>query len=1387
MNKYSEYFDIDEGYWPEINPSSIKDPANKWEKTFPHATFINLLKATERMLARAANSDKKGIWIEGAYGTGKSRVAWALKNLLDCSDDKLKAYFSKYPVLQEQPDLKDKLLGHKQGKIITSYRYASGGIDSDRALIMAIYESVTKALREAGIVYKGENTLRGSVVEWLSDEANKAFFNALITLPEYRGLGSFAGKTVDDIISLLNNYNANIDSLMSDIFTLADNRGITALSINMDALISWITDVIDKNNLKAIVLVWDEFSAYFKKNRTSLDEFQKLAELANFKPFYLMIVTHMSGSIFSETDQTGKIVRDRFIRKEIELPDSIAFELIKHALKVKDAALDIWEGLADDLNSRMPFSRQVVAKAVNVSDDVLKGMLPLHPYAALLLKNISSAFASNQRSMFNFIKNAETENLQAFQWFIDTYSPDNADILTIDFLWNFFYEKGTDDYGTGAGRSNLDSIIRTILDTYPKNEGRLIAEEKRVLKTVLMMQAISQKLGDSVELFLTNDQNIDLAFEGTDLEQYRAVNLTKKLVKDGILYVKPMKGGKTQYAAAAVSGDQVQIDTIKKRITNDTKTAALVLGGNLSSALLLTRALNFRFEVANATVDNFPQTINKITNEQTTYKIRAIMTFARNDEEQNRIRELIRGAMQDERYSNLVFIDASSMVLGQERFEQWVECVANEEYWRAKDGNLADDMSRKAKAVLEDWRTYISNGSFTLYSIYAKTGEPQGSMSSLLETLSNIVIKKYPLSFDNAKVSEQMFAVSGLPSGARFGIMQECGGVFHHSFILPLMQGVWQVERYWEINSKLPISKLKQKVDTLVKTAFDLDGRISIGAIFDALEEEGFMPCNLYAMLTGFLLKEYADNTYRYSDGEAGDKMSSDKLAEIIGEYIKHKNTPIARYKEKYVEIMTKELIAFADLSNTVFGIPNILSVEQIATRIRSKLKDLGYPIWCFKEIDIGGLDECIDRLAAIANSNNGADSVTKNATKLGAMALQTPLLAEKLAILLTKENAKKAMEEYLLYFENGDVLTLASEINAQDVLLDVKRQLGTGEALWLWDKETGEEEILKLLTDYKIVAASNRINTKATSLSACLNEWCEKVKFIKMPYASLTMEVPTLKAFFQILREIAESGELSYDKRDKFLKEIENSTDIFMDFFTKKVDIFRNIYSFYLTGFSDNEINILYSKLPMNSFVADKSMNEKSVAELSEKMRKEQDKYKLHQMWEEKTSSKSPKEWSILNRTPILALIPVNMQVDARRVFDTINRNNPEDKDVKFALEFLQTKTFFIADLLDKAKIDTAFIHDIIGRYSAVLPNADSVRSHLENIITADHYDWYSNPIVAREIEKFAQSRYNCEGSEKVLQKIERMDDRKAKEYLKRLIKDNMNVGIEIILEGGE
>ena len=137
-----------------------------------------------------------------------------------------------------------------------------------------------------------------------------------------------------------------VKTLMDNIFRLADKEGITAVTIDSDGLIAWLKDIIDHNNIR-IVFIWDEFSDYFKNNRESLSEFQKLAELVNLKPFYFIVVTHESGQLFTTADTTWTKVRDRFIPVNITLPDNTAFELIGHAFSVKPAAKTNWDTLVN--------------------------------------------------------------------------------------------------------------------------------------------------------------------------------------------------------------------------------------------------------------------------------------------------------------------------------------------------------------------------------------------------------------------------------------------------------------------------------------------------------------------------------------------------------------------------------------------------------------------------------------------------------------------------------------------------------------------------------------------------------------------------------------------------------------------------------------------------------------------------------------------------------------------------------------------------------------------------------------------------------------------------------------------------------------------------------
>ena len=185
-------------------------------------------------------------------------------------------------------------------------------------------------------------------------------------------------------------------------------------------------------------------------------------------------------------------MRDRFIPVQIALPDNIAFNLIGHAFNVKPAAKTDWNILAEDLNDRVKNSRSKVMAVTKIDNpQVMKDIMPLHPMAALILKNIASAFKSNQRSMFDFIKSSNTDDVKAFQWFIENAGPyDDHPLLTVDMLWNFFYEKG---------RDNLTSDIRLILDTFPQQQN-LREDEKAVLKAILIMQAIDQRLGGTVDL-----------------------------------------------------------------------------------------------------------------------------------------------------------------------------------------------------------------------------------------------------------------------------------------------------------------------------------------------------------------------------------------------------------------------------------------------------------------------------------------------------------------------------------------------------------------------------------------------------------------------------------------------------------------------------------------------------------------------------------------------------------------------------------------------------------------------------------------------------------------------------------------------------------------------
>jgi len=1383
-NKYREYFDIDERYFPCIDDAAI-DAGAPWENTYPHSTFIDMLTEMERALAR--QNGRRTLWIEGAYGTGKSQCALALRRILEAPEEKLREYWDRYEPLKQKTDLREKLIGHKKKGIIVAHRYASGGIMSPRDLFFAVQESVKAALVRQNIAYLGENTLKESIIAWLEDADHKLMFDSLLKNPDKEWRALFSQSKADEVLNVLRK-NGEVKSLVDNIFRLADKEGITALSLNSDRLIAWLTDIIDRNDTR-IVLIWDEFSDYFKNNRESLSEFQKVAALVQNKPFYFIVVTHEPQQIYVADNDRGNQskVSDRFISIPISLPDNIAFNLIGHAFNVKPAAKQQWNILADDLNERVQNSRAKVMAVARITDpQVMKDIMPLHPMAALLLKNIASAFKSNQRSMFDFIKSVNMDDVKAFQWFIENTGPyDDHPLLTVDMLWNFFYEKG---------RDNLTSDIRLILDTFPQQQN-LREDEKSVLKAILIMQAIDQRLGGTIDLFKPTGQNLSYVFEGiSDLEgAARAENIAKGMKEKGILVSNPISGGRYVYAAAVLAGDQAKIDNHKKTVRQNSTTAKLVTEGGLSTVLSLSPALRLRFEsepgtgkITPVTVTDFTREINALRDlsETKKWKFHAVIAFAKDDAEAAAFRKTLRTAVADNRYKDIVFIDALSTPLGQEAFEQYVDFSAMAQYYQSNQNASSRESADKAKRVLDqDWKNRIYNGQFVVY-YDNQEGNKLGNGQGVASVLQTIVTNKFPSVFDFYRgVTDPQLRLTSAKQSAKSGISQTTSGVVVgvEKHVFPTT--VWKVDKYWEnpTTASLPISKIKTDVDKRVKEAFACDGQISIGDIYNFLEERyGFAPCNLSAFIVGFLLKEYGSEPFRYSDSSGGhEQMTQEKLAEMIGNYIGKSPKPT------YIVKMTAEEMAFYELTEKVWNIPanSCLSAGQAAIAVSDKMRRLNLPVWCLEEVDTTGVFDMVQRYIELVQKEG--NEAHKKAVEIGRLASNKPYLINNLSELLTSEMCQKGMREFLHSFEGGRVIELAAVIGAKNnVLADICRLFSVKHSC-LWDRQTGEDEIRKLLVEYGVVKESNAIlSATAHSLNEAFKEWRERLKFIAISCETLRTKYPALTNIFDILLKIYKQENILPEQLKVFHAELAAHGAEARDLLNNDRQVFAEVYEAYLEDLSADDITAVQTNVGTGLFNLPKTHCNVKVKEAAEAFRKNQLKSQLFRLWKDKTGTKNPREWSSRYRTPILCLVSATEYEQAKRVFDALNRNGGTDAEIKTALSFFESTTLFDV-LADDAKRNEAFKSDIIGVYSTLLPDLNKVRDALDHL-SVDVYDWRDNPEVKAKIEQLADAEYNAGGSDKVLLKIDQMDDAQLKQYLKRLVKDSITVGIEILANEG-
>lgn len=1381
--KYCEYFDVNESYFPCIDESAINAGA-PWETTYPHETFIDLLNSAEKMLSGTTN---RSIWIHGAYGTGKSQCAYALKKILEVPNDELRAYWDRYEPLKKNKALLEKLIGHKEQGVLTAYRYASGSITSPQLLFLAVQESIRAALDAVPGSYKGENTLKESVIAWLTDSSHNAFVNSLLQKPEW--VSEFSQSSADQIINSLRK-RSDVSSLMESIFKMAEKEGITALSLTADSLCAWIKDIVAQNHTK-VVLIWDEFSGFFRQNRNSLDEFQKIVALCQETHFYFVIVTHpitsIAGASISKDDPMS-VVQQRYKQIEITLPPNIAFELIGHAFSVIPAAKDQWEVMTGDLNSKISASKIAVMKAAVVkSDSVMQHMLPIHPMAALVLKNIASAFQSNQRSMFDFIKTPKDLDVHAFQWFIQNTRPDSdRSLLTVDMLWDFFYEKGKD---------YLTSDIKLILDTYPQ-QTNLTEKEKVVLKTILIMQAVDQRLGGTIPVLKATDQNLSYAFEGDwDVYENECKSIAKALVKKGVLIQTPIADGKQVYSAAVLAGDGAKIDRLKDEVRkNGTITKLVEEGTQLASALSLTPPLRLRYAVNTdtgalpvVTVTNFVKMMDQLKVKDTSWHFFAVLALARTDEEAQTFRNMIKKTIGNAEYKTILVIDALSSPLGLELFEEYVSYSAMSMYYNGNNNQQSKDNARKAREVLDrTWRDRIHDGSFIVWSYANQDGEKATGANAVHTIMQTVVLNRYNHVPDFTKgLTESQLKNTQTKQVAKYG--------FGLSDVKGLIAGcektvlgkVWNRDTYWSDQEleKEPISIIKRSVDKLIHEAFRENGRISIDEICELLETAyGFAPCNLTAFVLGFLLKEYKGDPFRSQDSEGlRESMTPDKLSEMIGNYYSKKA------KTTYIVSLTPEEKSFYELTEKAWRItPNTCtSPTQASSLIQAKMRDFVYPVWTLEEVDNTGVYDIVKKYIALIQSDGKAAHTI--AIEIGKIGMQRSSCGDHLQALLTADNCLNGMSLFIQHFEGGKLSTLAKEIGASDhVLSDIKKLFSVKHAAQ-WIASTGEDEIRKLTVEYSFVKVTNALlNVSKDSKEGAFKSWRELLKFLGLSCESIQAKYPALNNLFTLLLKIVNYEDILPDNMKMLRDELTIHNTEMHDLLSSPLNSFIDLYAPYLTGFSHEECEIIKNSITEDMFVLSATKGNAVVKKAADDYRKGQVKDQLFRLWSERTGgTKSPKHWSEHYKTPILCCIDPEIYGEAKKAFAVLNSSQHSESEIKMALEFCEGADFFDV-IADSDYRNKCFMEQIVGCYSKLLPDITAIRSALEDTDIAP-YDWADDPRIKAKIKNMASVEYNAGGSDAAINTIESMPIDQLKTWLKQLAVSDMELGVKIISNGGK
>jgi hypothetical protein len=1383
MALYKDYFGIRPDYAPCMTLADINKKPETWLGFYPHDSFVEIL----RELLKSLNGGNKTLWITGAYGTGKTHASLVLQKLFMDDESRVLEWLDlRHAQITET--VRNDLMARRGEKTLVVYDVNSDGVDAKTQFLMRLQRGITKALMAGGhtIPMKGKFDV---VVERIrQDEPH--FFAARDAMQERLSHLHAGIKTADALAKKLRDGNQDA-GLVNDAMRVLEARHIF-LGLSAEEFLEWVRASLETNKLSKMVYIWDEFSGFMERNRSELKTMEQLAEAAQQGLFYFVPVTHTElSSYFASGSESSKKANDRFRFKQLDLPNETALKLAANAFVVRSEKAAEWEQERDALwhsVNGVAESYMAVNKAGIEAAD-FKGVLPLHPMAAFLLKHLSVAVGSNQRSMFDFLNGEE------FGAFIEKGGLDVPahQFLTVDHLWRYFVER--DDLGTGKPLQEARS-------EYARREKDLQPDEQRVLKVVLLFSLIEQMQGTGHPLLSATVENIQRSFEGDgDLHGVDAIlrNLEQK------------------HCFAIVNGrcerfrDRMDTKEIEdKKTALENKFADLVLNDTEAELTRQLKSVNYggRFDVRATAIKGISASNIARRDLFGAEGNRVLVQFilARDDQDQLRIPDKARELAKHFKDHRILFIALPEVSFCRDNADAWKDFVENSARLAlANDGASKKVFGTQINSAKMAWHAKVTSA--TKLTVY----KPNTNGEPFVEEVTWGQLKKDWLTGFAKQAFEAYtddlcgFNISALGNPIALQSWALAGmefDKFSKSGAWKTVVGSWQKsgitgdEEWFSANTNHPLTRLRDKCKVWQDNTVGAGNTCSIRKLYIDLQRPPFgLLCAPHsAFVLGFVLKTWltGQRKLQWTNGVTSKPLDAAVLAEIIESVVKDDGGNTIK-NEKLICRLSKEEKAFIEQSSVIFGSSPLLdgTVEAALNAVGARLEQLSQrvPLWVLPgyiraqdDPNADAMVKVIDDLCeANSISSKGDTEARGNKVKeIGKVLLMTPGLAEAMAKYMTPIIFDEAFQNYV-DSAKPELKAVAERMgDSSRIYCKEAKKRFVATSGWLWkrgDTETVLEEV------YRQVLCGEHIRRLAgasgiMSFEDALNLLRNMVLIEnKVPTEFWARKHPSLHRFFDLLGRTSIGGE-EVKAFEDILKQQEGVIrEVFFDATQARQlnamqEMFREVWPMAVA-----ESRALYNTFPPDSAKADeqsfKMQGRSKIEEFSRTLVSKQ----MAMLWRKRTGTESPKEWSRKHSLPAECVLAAD---DARSIVDAIA--NPGGVSAE-RLQSVRDKLAKDDVFLDVPAAGANFIKRVLpARYQKIGFSVGELSDLLCSKLGDAPDQWLSDGRLLEAIDAFVKQGYDTHARKQAVEKVNKLSDAEAKMLLLKLINQIPDAGLSIL-----